>query len=119
MIYGYARFGYHPGLENGDDLKFREMRLREEGAQVVFIEFGVHPKPSKLDYLLEHMHKGDKLIVPSLGRISRDTSKCIAILEDLRDRGIEVRLLKECMTNTGEFFPVFASACCFVSSPIE
>ena len=106
MTYGYARVASSHQAELADEaLRCQEDWLRKAGAQVVVREIGpATRKLPKLEGMLARLQKGDTLIVQSMSRLSRDIKECLELLENLRERGIKVCLLKEGISNTSEFF---------------
>lgn len=56
----------------------------------------------ELDKLLAHAREGDTVIVCSMDRLARNLRDLRKLVDDLTDRGVVVRFLKENLTFTGE-----------------
>lgn len=102
MLIGYAR------------VSTREQNLRLQldslaGCEKIFNEkvSGVARSRPELDKALDHLRKGDTLVVWKLDRLGRTVKQLVQFVEDLQQRGIEFRSLTEGIdtsTPAGRFF---------------
>lgn len=53
---------------------------------------------SALTAMLTHVREGDHLMVSSMDRLGRSTLDCLRLVQDLTERGVGVRFLKEGIT---------------------
>jgi DNA invertase Pin-like site-specific DNA recombinase len=91
-ILGYAR------VSTGDqDITGQAMRLEEAGAIKVFSDVisGKSMDRPGLAELLTYARAGDTLVVVRLDRLGRSLAELLAIVEDLRRRGIALLSLEE------------------------
>ena len=56
----------------------------------------------KLDECLKYVRQGDTLVVDSIDRLARNLRDLQAILDELRDKGVTVRFVKENLVFTSE-----------------
>ena len=99
MILAYARVS-----TSDQSLDRQTDELTAGGAEKVFTEVASGKKGSKRphwDELLRSLRPGDVLMVTELSRLGRSTSQLAALADDLRDRGISLRILNSGIdTNT-------------------
>lgn len=109
MLIGYARVSTEK-----QSLNRQRDALKKEGCKKIYTDkiSGAKSKREGFDKLLEHAREGDTVVVASLDRLGRSMRDLIATANILKDRGIELRSLKENIdtsTPTGKFtFHLFA-----------
>ena len=105
MKVGYARVSTFE-----QDLDLQLDALNEDGCDRIFCDKGesaVKDSRPKWDNCLDHLRKGDTLVIWKLDRASRSTKHLIELAEDLEKRGVELRSLKEQIDTSsamGKFF---------------
>ena len=105
MKVGYARVSTFE-----QDLDLQMDALEKEGCDRIFCdqgESGAKASRPEWDNCLDHLRKGDVLVIWKLDRASRSTKHLIELSEDLKKRGVELRSLKEQIdtsTAMGKFF---------------
>ena len=99
MIFGYARVS----TEN-QNLNRQLDQLKKAGAEKIYEEKITGTKTKKdrpeLLKLLEYAREGDTIIILDLTRISRSTKDLISLVEELGNRGINIKSLKESWLDT-------------------
>lgn len=97
MNIGYARVS-----TNEQDTSLQINALHEIGCEKVFEEkaSGAQKDRPALIGALEFMRDGDTLVVWKLDRLARSTRQLIETVEDLENRGIGLRSLKENIDTT-------------------
>lgn len=91
-IYGYARVS--TGRQETEN---QIPRLRDAGCEEIVEEVisgASHSLPLR-DSLLASLTDGDTLVVTSLDRLGRRTVDILMIADDLRERGVGLRMLRE------------------------
>jgi DNA invertase Pin-like site-specific DNA recombinase len=91
MINGYARVST---AEQSLDRQMDELKV--SGAERIYKEVGSGKKGAdrpEWDELLRSLRKGDTVMVTELSRLGRSTSQLSALADDLKDRGISLRIL--------------------------
>jgi DNA invertase Pin-like site-specific DNA recombinase len=90
-IFGYAR------VSSGDQSLDRQQdELKVAGAEMIYSEVGSGKKGAarpQWDELVRTLRSGDTLVVTELSRLGRSTSQLSALADDLRDRGVALRIL--------------------------
>ena len=105
MKVGYARVSTFE-----QDLDLQLDALEMEGCDRGFCdqgESGVKSSRPEWDNCLDHLRKGDSLVIWKLDRASRSTKHLIELAEDLGKRGVELKSLKEQIDTAsamGKFF---------------
>ena len=105
MKVGYARVSTFE-----QDLDLQMDALGKEGCDRIFCdkgESGAKSSRPEWDNCLDHLRKGDTLVIWKLDRASRSTKHLIELAEDLRKRGVELLSLKEKIDTAnamGKFF---------------
>ena len=100
MLLGYAR------VSTEDQNLDRQIdQLKDLGISMVNI-YTEKVTGTKRDWpvlfkLLEYAKTGDEIVVTDLTRISRSTKDLISLVEDLGNRGIDLKSLKESWLDTG------------------
>ena len=87
MIIGYSRTSTR---DQKNSLQDQERRLREAGAEKVYIEersAGQGKARPELDAMLNSLREGDKVVVTKLDRISRSLLDFMQIWERVKDAG--------------------------------
>jgi len=70
--------------------------LSAAGAEMIYAEVGSGKKGAdrpKWEELLRSLRRGDALMVTELSRLGRSTSQLSALADDLRERGVALRIL--------------------------
>lgn len=96
-IIGYARVST-TGQENG--LETQKVLLEERGAIKIFHEkiTGTCTKQrTSLKECLEYLREGDTLVVTKIDRLARSIMDLNKIVEELKEKGVNVQFLKENM----------------------
>lgn len=96
---GYARVST---LEQNADLQ--HAALTTAGCSRIFTDHGVSGTTAsrpELDKLLEHLRKGDEVVVWKLDRLGRNTRNLLALIDDLEHRGVHFRSVTEGISTTG------------------
>ncbi|MFI0349914.1 recombinase family protein [Actinomadura sp. 9N407] len=107
-----------PSLDQGSAA--RPADHRAAGCIRIFADkkSGKNVEREELWKAIDYMRPGDTLVVPSLDRLARSLSDLIAIVADLRKRGIGFRSLKEALDTTTAggrlVFHVFAALAEFI-----
>jgi DNA invertase Pin-like site-specific DNA recombinase len=92
-IIGYARVST---TDQSVDRQLRE--LQEVGADRIYADTGVSgAKASRpeLDRMLDHLRKGDEVVVTELSRIARNTQHLLALMSRLEEQGVTFRCLNQ------------------------
>lgn len=95
---GYARVSTRT---QNDDSQIDE--LTAAGCERIFTDQGVSGKLAKrpqLDAALEYMREGDVLVITRLSRAMRSLKHLLALSETLRERGIDLVVLKQSIDTT-------------------
>jgi DNA invertase Pin-like site-specific DNA recombinase len=90
-VLGYARVS-----TNEQSLERQRDELTKAGAERTYEDIGSGKKGAarpQWDELLRSLRKGDTLMVTELSRLGRSTSQLSALADDLRDRGVALRIL--------------------------
>src|SRR5271167_63206 len=93
MKYGYARVS-----TDDQNLALQLTALKRAGCRTMFKDDGISGTTTKrpaLSRCLETLQQGDTLIVWKLDRLGRSLRDLIAMLDDLRARGVKFRSLTE------------------------
>jgi DNA invertase Pin-like site-specific DNA recombinase len=88
-LVGYARVSTDDQIEHG-----QVDALRQAGMTDVIVEqvSGVGERPM-LDALVASLTRGDTLTVTEVSRLGRTTTEVLLLADDLKDRGIHLRIL--------------------------
>lgn len=92
MLLGYAR------VSTGDQVLDRQIdALKAAGVDRIFEEkiTGTKADRPKLQELLDHLRPGDVVIIADLTRLSRSTKDLFSIVDQIHDKGADVKSLKE------------------------
>jgi DNA invertase Pin-like site-specific DNA recombinase len=94
---GYARVSTHSQKEDS-----QVDELKAAGCEKVFTDkaSGKLAKRPKLDACLEYMRDGDVLVITRLSRAMRSLKHMIELADQLRDRGIDLVVLKQNIDTT-------------------
>ena len=94
---GYARVSTHSQNEDSqvDD-------LTAYGCEKIFVDkaSGKHAARPQLDAALAYLREGDVLVITRLSRAMRSLKHLIALSEELRERGIDLVVLKQSIDTT-------------------
>lgn len=105
MKVGYARVSTFE-----QDLDLQMDGLEKEGCDRIFCdqgESGAKGSRPEWDNCLDHLRKGDTLVIWKLDRASRSTKHLIELAEELKQRGVKLKSLKEQINTAsamGKFF---------------
>jgi len=97
MKYGYAR------VSTKDQNLDRQIHaLKQAGAEIIFEEkmTGTKKDRPELNRLMETIGEGDTVIFAELTRLSRSTKDLLALVEEISNKGAEVKSLKESWLDT-------------------
>lgn len=95
---GYARVSTHG---QSDDTQLDE--LKAHGCARIFVDRGVsgkHAARPELDACLAYLRAGDVLVITRLSRAMRSLKHMIALAEELNERGIGLKVLKQDLDTT-------------------
>ncbi|WP_331763547.1 recombinase family protein (plasmid) [Streptomyces hirsutus] len=115
-----ARVGYGRVSTKGQLLDRQIAALEAAGCVRVFADkkSGKNAEREELSKCLDYLRPGDTLVVPSLDRLGRSIQDLIAIVADLRRRGIGFQSLHEALDTTTPggrlVFHVFAALAEFI-----
>ncbi|MHA7145367.1 recombinase family protein [Arthrobacter sp. TmT3-37] len=96
---GYARVST---VEQSADLQ--HAALTAAGCNRIFTDHGVSGTTAsrpELDKLLDHLRKGDEVVVWKLDRLGRNTRNLLVLIDDLEHRGVHFRSVTEGISTTG------------------
>ncbi|MGN7201154.1 recombinase family protein [Arthrobacter sp. SAFR-044] len=96
---GYARVST---AEQSAELQTRA--LKEAGCERIFTDHGVSGSRAsrpELDRMLDHLRKGDELVIWKLDRLGRNTKNLLELVEQLEGKGVRFRSLTEGITTAG------------------
>lgn len=96
---GYARVST---AEQSAELQTKA--LREAGCDRIFTDHGVsgaRASRPELDKMLDHLRKGDELVIWKLDRLGRNTKNLLELVEQLEGKGVTFRSLTEGISTTG------------------
>src|SRR5271169_2317707 len=116
MIYGYARVS-----TEAQDLTGSTAQLKAAGCQKIFREkitgtAADRPELKKLKAALAH---GDVVIIPSVDRLSRDTTDLLVIAREVQRPGAGIRSLAEPFLDTTSDFAEIVFAILGVAAELE
>jgi DNA invertase Pin-like site-specific DNA recombinase len=96
------KFGYMRVSTLDQNLDRQEMQLKEAGCEKIFFEkvTGTKRDRPELNKMLEFLRPGDTVIVTELTRLSRSTKDLIEITELIREKGADLKSLKESWLDT-------------------
>jgi len=97
MKIGYAR------VSTQDQHLERQMdQLKEEGCEVIYSEkmTGTTKDRPELEHMLKALRPGDTVVVAELSRLSRKTKDILSIVDEIHNRGADVKSLKETWLDT-------------------
>lgn len=92
MVFGYAR------VSTEDQNLDRQIdSLKGEGCEIIFQEkiTGTKKDREELDELFKQIRQGDTIVISDLTRLSRSTKDLIDLSEKIRNKGVELKSLKE------------------------
>ena len=98
MQLGYARIS-----TSEQNIDGQIEALRDAGCEKVFADRGVggdRASRPELDKLLEQLRAGDVVVVQALDRLARSLRLLLSNLEDLKNRGVGIRSLREPLIDT-------------------
>jgi DNA invertase Pin-like site-specific DNA recombinase len=94
---GYARVS-----STGQDLAVQLEKLEDAGCAKVFKEkrSGVDAGRPELKRCIEYLREGDALLVTKLDRLARSTSDLYRLVSQLREKGVEFKVLDDASIDT-------------------
>lgn len=97
MKIGYARVS-----TKDQNLERQLDELENVGCEKIFQEkiSGTKKNRPEFDKMMEHLRKDDIVVVTEITRISRSTKDLISIVELLKEKGVEIKSLKESWLDT-------------------
>lgn len=114
-IIGYARVSTTAQATDGTSLESQVQELEAAGATRVFAEAvsGKKSRRPELDAMLDYLREGDTVLVYSLDRMGRTMADLVVLVNELRERGINFRSIREGIDTSGPagrmVFHIFAS----------
>jgi DNA invertase Pin-like site-specific DNA recombinase len=96
---GYARVST---LDQNPELQTKA--LQSAGCERIFTDHGVSGSKAsreQLDKMLEHLRKGDEVVVWKLDRLGRNTRNLLELVDQLENRGVHFQALTEGISTTG------------------
>ncbi|MBP2029069.1 DNA invertase Pin-like site-specific DNA recombinase [Acetoanaerobium pronyense] len=97
MLIGYARVStQEQNLDRQID------QLKEANCEKIFCEkfTGIKKERPELNNLIEHIRPGDTIIITDLTRLSRSTKDLFKIVEQIEQKGANIKSLKEIWMDT-------------------
>ena len=111
-----ARIGYARVSTKGQNDDSQVDELKADGCEEIFVDHGVsgkHAERPELDKALAFLRKGDVFVITRMSRAMRSMKHMVALVEELRERGIDFVVLKQDIdttTPTGRLvFHIFAA----------
>ena len=111
-----ARIGYARVSTKGQNDDSQVDDLKADGCDPIFVDHGVsgkHAARPELDKALAYLREGDVFVITRMSRAMRSMKHMIALVEDLRERGIDFKVIKQDIdttTPTGRLvFHIFAA----------
>ena len=98
MRIGYARVSTHG---QNDDSQVDE--LTAYGCDKIFVDHGIsgrHASRPELDKALAYLREGDQFVITRMSRAMRSLKHMITLAEELRERGIDLVVLKQAIDTT-------------------
>lgn len=97
MLIGYARVS-----TNDQNLDRQLDSLNAAGVERIYQEkiTGTKKKRPELEKLMDHLREGDTVIITSLTRLSRSTKDLFDIVEQIKEKGANIKSLKESWLDT-------------------
>lgn len=97
MLIGYMRVS-----TTEQNLDRQEKALKDAGCEKIFFEkvSGTKRERPQLNLMLEHLRKGDTVVIMDLTRLSRSTKDLIDIVTKLEAKGADLKSLKESWIDT-------------------
>ncbi|WP_330182860.1 recombinase family protein [Nocardia sp. NBC_01503] len=99
-----ALIGYARVSTTEQDPQLQLDALKAAGAERIFTDHGVSGSKTErpeLDACLDHLRKGDVLMVWKLDRLGRNTVHVLQLIEELTERGIKFRSVTDGLTTEG------------------
>jgi DNA invertase Pin-like site-specific DNA recombinase len=96
LQWSMSTLGYARVSTSDQSLDRQRDELSAAGAEMLYAEIGSGKKGAarpQWDELLRSLRKGDALVVTELSRLGRSTSQLSALADDLRERGVALRIL--------------------------
>lgn len=100
MLLGYARVSTEDQNLDRQTDQLKDLGISMENIYTEKMTGTKKDRPVLLN-LLEYARTGDEIVVTDLTRISRSTKDLISLVEDLGNRGINLKSLKESWLDTG------------------
>jgi DNA invertase Pin-like site-specific DNA recombinase len=116
MIYGYARVS-----TGAQDLTGQLAQLMAAGCEKVFRDklTGATTDRPQLRKLMAALSPGDVVIIPAVGRLSRDTTDLLVIAREMQQAGAGIRSLTESFLDTTSDFAEIVFAILGVAAKLE
>ncbi len=95
MIYGYARVSTTKQARTGNSLDDQRAALTKAGAEEIIVDDFTGTKMDRPGFneLREKLTDGDTLIVTKLDRFARTVVEGVAVIRELMEKGVTVRIL--------------------------
>lgn len=97
-----AKIGYVRVSTQEQQIDRQVDALAEQGAEKVFVDklSGAKRDRPELSAMLQYVREGDTLVVESISRLARSTRDLLTIVDELRDKGVELVSLHENIDTT-------------------
>ncbi len=98
-----SKVGYARVSTNGQCDESQVDELTAYGCDKLFIDHGIsgkHAARPELDKALDYLREGDVLVITRLSRAMRSLKHLLALADDLRERGIGLKVLKQDIDTT-------------------
>src|SRR6476620_6418269 len=99
-----APIGYARASTTDQNPQLQLDALQEAGATRIYTDYGVSGATASrphLDACLDHLREGDVLTVWKLDRLSRNTRHVLAVVDELKSRGVGFRSITEGLNTEG------------------
>jgi DNA invertase Pin-like site-specific DNA recombinase len=98
-----AKIGYARVSTRGQNDDSQVDELRAYGCDLIFVDHGVsgkHARRPELDAALAYLREGDVFVITRMSRAMRSLKHMISLAEDLRERGIDLVVIKQQIDTT-------------------
>lgn len=99
-----ARIGYARVSTMDQNTEMQTQALELAGCEKIFVDHGVSGTMAsrpQLDKMMDHLRKGDEVVVWKLDRIARNTKNLLELVEVLDSKGVQFRSVTEGISTDG------------------